>query len=380
MTRFHAAIALCAALLPAGCASVSRQLEDARTYEREGMLREAHTRYAAVYERRQRNVDAHIGMQRTAQAWLDRLESEASGHYLSGTLDRADKAYADADQYAARMQRQGLSLVRDPLLPVRRREARQQSADALYEQADTAFRTDRFGEAEQLAAQVLRLQPDRREAEHLRKLAQLEPRYREGLRAEELGLWRDAYHRYKQVTDRDPAYREAWTRMEHARLQASYTLAYVPVFDTTTYSDVWGMRMQPGAAELALAAAVRKAVLDLDDPLIMLIDRENTEQLLAEQQRAMNGTFDDAHVAEAGQLMGARFVLACRLTRYDEVLTRQAEVLWQVIDAETGRIQLAGSVRVTRHELEKGNTRAQLADLAASKIAAQIKDFDPYAR
>jgi len=380
MTRPTALACLTSTLLLGGCVSVSNQLADARTYEQEGMLREAHARYSEVYERRHRNVEAHIGMQRTAQAWLDRLESEASGHYLSGTLDRADKAYADVDQYAARMQREGLSLVRDPLLPVRRREARQQSADALYEQAETAFRTDRFVVAEQLAAQVLRLQPDRREAEHLRKLAQLEPRYREGLRAEELGLWRDAYHRYKQVTDRDPAYREAWTRMEHARLQASYSLAYVPVFDTTPYSDLWGTRLQPGAAEMALAGAVRQAIVDLDDPLIMLIDRENTEQLLAEQQRTMNGTFDDAHVAEAGKLMGARYVLACRMTRYDEVLTRQAEVQLQVIDAETGRIQLAETIRVTRHELDKGNTRAQLVDLAAKRIAARIAGFDPYAK
>ena len=117
--------------------------------------------------------------------------------------------------------------------------------------------------------------------------------------------------------------------MEHARLQASYSLAYVPVFDTTPYADLLGNALAARCGRDGAGRCRPSGHRGSDDPSTMPIDRENTEQLLAEQQRTMNGTFDDAHAAEAGKLMGARYALACRMTRYDEVLTRQAEVQLQ---------------------------------------------------
>jgi hypothetical protein len=136
----------------------------------------------------------------------------------------------------------------------------------------------------------------------------------------------------------------------------------------------------PGQVETQLSAAVKQAVLDLNDPLIILVDRENTDQLLAEQQRAMEGIYDDAHVAEAGKLLGARYVLSVRILRFDDIFSKQAEVQAVLLDTETGAIRLSEVVRVNKEELGKGAPRAQLIDRAAKRIATQIGAFDPFKR
>ena len=157
--------------------------------------------------------------------------------------------------------------------------------------------------------------------------------------------------------------------------KASYTLDYVPLFNELLYTA----QLNGGAGQLEyqLSANVKQEVMDLKDPLIMLLDRDHTDELLAEQQRSMSGVYDDRYVAEAGKLLGARFVLTGRILRFDDVLSKQIEVQMQVIDAENGRIRLAEVIRVNKQEIARGAPRAQLLERAAKRMAQRLADFDP---
>jgi PBP1b-binding outer membrane lipoprotein LpoB len=370
---------LISALLLMGCASQRKQLEQAATYEREGMLAEAHQRYQQVYERKRGNVNAHVGMKRTAQAMLERLMQEASGWYLVNDLATGDRKRQDALNHKQVMDRKGLALQWDNTVDQRRMEAQVHEAQLLYQQAEAAYRNDRFTEAEDLAARAFRLDPAHKEAEYLLKIAQLEPRYRQGLRARELGLWRDAYLQFKWVTDRDAGYRDAWQLQDEMRRTAQVTLAYVPIFNQAVYNGGIQLTNQ-GVLEAHLAASFKQAILDLKDPLLVLVDRDNTEQLLAEQQRQMTGVFDESYGVEAGKLIGARYVLTAKLLRYDEILRRDIELQVQLLDAQSGRIYLSEIVSVNRNEIGRGNTRSQLMERAAKRMAARMAAFDPHKR
>jgi hypothetical protein len=69
-----------------------------------------------------------------------------------------------------------------------------------------------------------------------------------------------------------------------------------------------------------------------------------------------------------------------RILRYDEILRRDIEVQMQLLDAENGRIHLSEIVKVNKQEIGKGNTRSQLLDRAAKRMARLVADFDPYKR
>jgi TolB-like protein len=94
----------------------------------------------------------------------------------------------------------------------------------------------------------------------------------------------------------------------------------------------------------------------------------------------MSGVYDDRYSAEAGRLIGARYVLTGKVLRFDDVLTRQIEVQVQVIDAFTGQVHLSEVVRVNKTDLERGSTRAQLLERSAERAAARVAGFDPHGR
>ncbi len=366
---------LFAGLLLIGCGSARKQLERAQVYETNGMLQEAFAGYRALYEDRPKTVEAHVGMGRTAQALLNAKLMDATARFVAGDLLVGERLRDEAQAWKRRMSLEGLELKWDVQADIARNEARALAARALSERAGTAFRSDRFAEAEALAAEALTLQADHKEAEYLRRLAQLEPRYREGLRAEELGLWREAHKAYTWITDQDIGYKDAWSRLSTVRQKATYTLAIVPLHNSELYpSKLGGIG---GQVEVQLVAKIEQAILDLQEPTIALVDRTNTDQLLAEQQRSMEGVYDERYAVSAGRLMGAAHVLSPRILRFDDVLSRMIEVQVQVLDAETGRIELARIVSVGKAELEPGNTRAQLLALAANKVAALIGSFEP---
>ena len=366
-------------LLLAACGSPRKQLEQAGLYEREGMLAEAHQRYEQLRSRKRHVDPAHVGMKRTGQGMLERLMPDAGALYMVNDLAAGDRKRQEAVELKRTMDRKGLDLQWDVLLDQRRLEAQVHEARLLYQRADAAFRADRFTEAEDLAGRALRLDPAHKEAEYLLKLSQLEPRYRQGVRARELALWRDAFLQFKWVTDRDAGYRDAWQLQAEAREQALVTLAYVPIFDRGIYNGGFSLTNQ-GTIETHLAASFKQAVLDLKDPLVMLVDRDNTSQLLAEQQRQMTGVFDDRYVVEAGKLIGARYVITAKVLRYDEVLRREVEVQMQLLDAQSGRIHVSEIIGVNNKEIGRGNTRSQLLERAAKRMAARVAAFDPHKR
>ncbi len=367
-------------LVLAACGGTRKQLSNAAVYEEGGMLEQAYRTFSGVHARKPDEAKAVVGMKRTAQALYDRLAQEASAAYMAGDRSTGEELHRQASLLLAEGQREHLELRADPLLEQRRQEAAASWCRQAYENALVAFKADRFEECQRLCTAVLAQDKDCSDAENLMRLAELEPMYREARYAAQLGLWRTAYRTMKRVTDRDPGYKDAWSELERMRAKAAWTLAYVPIYNSQIYGSGVVSGSMPGQIEAQLSAAVKQAVLDLDDPLIILVDRENTEQLLAEQQRSMEGMYDDAHAAEAGKLLGARYTLTVRVLRFDDIFSKQAEVQAALLDNETGAIRLTEVVRVNKEELARGTPRAQLVDKSARRIAAHVADFDPFKR
>src|SRR5690606_29488738 len=144
-----------------------KKLEQAATYERAGMLKEAFDRYELLYKGKARNVAALVGMRRCAQGILDRMQLEATGSFLLNDLSLGERQHAQALVYRQEMERKGLELQWDQMLDIRRREAQQHEARRLYTEAEIAFRADRFAEAEELCMASLTLDSEAKEVQYL---------------------------------------------------------------------------------------------------------------------------------------------------------------------------------------------------------------------
>lgn len=362
------------ALLLMGC-SGQRALRQAAHSEQAGLLAEAHEAYLRLLEQKPRSAEARADAQRTAQRLLDDRLGVALMSYRSGQIDQGDR---DRD-LAAALQRaaaaKGLVLQWNDEADRARAEACRLAAQLRYEEAETAFRADRFAECIALAQQALQLDARHAQAPFLIRMAQAEPLYREAQKAEQLGLWRQAHQRYREVAAIDAAHKDVQLRLEHCRRQASYTLAYLPLGQGRGAPNILGLPIGSGPVDGELAALVQRELLALKDPYLQLIDRESTDVVMAEQRRQMSGPFQE-QVAQAGRLLGARYLLTGRVLKYDDLLKRDLEVQVQLIDAQTGRIHLSEVVRAARTELPRASTQ-KLTDLVARRIAERLRGFEP---
>lgn len=365
-------------LLACGCSGTRKQLERAATYEKEGMYNEAYAIYEELHDRRPKEVDAHIGMKRAAQARLDRILAESSGRYLARDMAAGDQERSRAILFKQEMDRKGLALQWDGSVDVRRDEAGEEVASTLHRQAENAFEAEHFEEAERLTTEALTLRPGRKETVRLNLLAQLEPRYRRAMAAREQGDMRTAYQDLAWIDERDNRYKDVALLLPEAREKGSFTLAIVPLLNVSLYTVKLGGT--PGQVEQQLVAQIKQALLGLGDASMILVDRDQTDRFLEEQQRTMSGVFDDNYVVEAGKLLGAEHVLTTRILRFDDVLARLMEVQLQVLDAETGRIEVAEIINVGKQEIVGTNARAQLLKKAADRIAERMAKFDPRSR
>ena len=366
--------------LLAACGGERKVLERGAIYEREGMLAEAYALYAERYARSDRSVEAHIGMKRTAQGISDRLQAEAGALYLLHDLAAGDRVREQVTEYHQRQLHHRIELQWSPTVETDRQQAVTYIADQALDESMEALRLERYDEALRAAERCLALDPDRKEAAYVQRIAMIEPWYQQGRKAMDLGLLRDAHRFFAKVTDRDPTYKDAWTLQRECREEATVALAYVPLYNGQLYANELSGMLGGSTVEAQLAANMKQAILGLNDPLIVLVDRDNTEELLAQQRRQMSGVYDDRYSAEAGRLIGARYVLTGKVLRFDDVLTRQIELQVQIIDAFTGQVHLSEIVRVHKAELERGSTRAQLLERSATRAAGRVAAFDPHGR
>ncbi|MBK9273263.1 MAG: hypothetical protein IPM49_01825 [Flavobacteriales bacterium] len=361
----------------AACSGAGRLVKHGERAEQAGDVSAAYAAYRTAKLERPGHARAHAGTQRTGQQVLIQLEAAASSAFLAGDHDLGEQQWQVLHEFATRASVEGLVLRRDPLVEQRRLQARRTHVATLYARAVQAFEEDRFPPCRELLNEVLALDPGHADAPHLLRMAELEPRYRLARRAFEEGRWREAYSGLDAVLTEDPSYKDARLLRDAARTNASYTLALVPVEEQGVAARATYAARVNGVPA-ALATAIKEELLALRDPFLVLVAREQTDALLEEQQRSLDGIYDERTAARAGQLLGAKYVLMTKLLRYEEGIGRHLEMQVNLMDASTGRIHRSELVHMAKQDLGRGGSvRSLLIARAAERTAALLKGFDP---
>lgn len=364
-------------LLLCGCTGVRTQVREAEALNQRGAVREALAAYKAIDLRRPGRPDVRAGMQSAAQRVFDRMEDAASAYYLAGDYPGGEQARIDAEAFKDECAHEGLIVEWSGFFAMRRTEARVEWLDDLYAKAEQAFKDDRFNEAADMAGRVLQHDPERAHAQHLQRMARCEPKYRDGKRAFDMGSFGQAYRILREVAVLDPNYKDNARLLQAAKHKASFTVVYLVV--PSAKPSRWNEKrvVKPSRDEVLLASAMEEAIVELKDPLVRLIDRKHTEALLAEQLRALNGGVQEGTAAQAGQLLGAQFVLTGEVLVLND---DRIDLRISLIDASTGRIHVAQQVSALRREVQRGQpVRDQLMAIVAQRAAEHLRDFDRFA-
>jgi len=342
-------------------------MKEAATFENGGLRKEAYEKYNTVYTGWGK-AEARVGMKRVAQSILNEKLSAARMSCLSGNYENALSLYEDAFAFENQMtelELQSGSIARENYM-----QCRNDYIDFLYRTAEEHVFSENFESAHRLINKIFYLDRNNKMAQYLSVMCDILPNYNAGLRAMELGMYRDAYIYFNEVNLIDAGYKDTRTLLAACLEQASFTIAYVPINN----------HQVDDAVESVLSTTIKYQILKLDDPFIQLVERENLDQLITEQMNTMDGIFDESTVIEAGKLMGSRYIVLGEVISYSNDLGRMKEQVkkgylgnnvsskkikynqfeqsrklnatfrYQLVDAETGRIYATETIPIIEND------------------------------
>ena len=323
--------------------------------EQGGLTQKAFEKYNEVYEQYGK-PEGLVGMRRIAQADLNAQFQSAQLECMRGNYEKALDMYESA--YAFVSKHSTLQLAIPTSAESQNASCKSDYINFLYESAENAVKDERYEEAQVLIRKLRSLDRNNKKAEYLDLLSRIYPNYNRGVKAMELGYWREGYDFFNEVVKLDAGFKDALQRMNECLQKAKFTIAYIPVEKKN---------MDEGTVK-SLSGAVKQRILQLQSPFIELVEREGIETLLGEQMTSMTAAFDEQKVIEAGRLIGARYIVTGEIVSYDHKVAQQraierkaylgpttnskkvkymeyrlgrgldAAFKFQILDAETGRV------------------------------------------
>lgn len=265
-----------------------------------GMYAEAAEMYLGAVQRNAQNVDAKIGLKKTAQQALDdRLSNFFRTVAMGGDRRNAVNTYLEAISYRDRVQRMGVILEMPDHYKADFDRVKGEHLMSVYQQGQELLERQDFSGAERLFAEIARLEPDYKDANSLQAVAYLEPLYQAGIADLKAGLYRKAFGEFDLIVQKDAAYKDASRLRQEALTKGQYSIAVVPFTSSTKQTDM-ASRVQ---------AHVMTSLTQTRDPFLRIVDRENMERILEEQRLGLSGVVDEQTAVQVGNLMGAQAVL-----------------------------------------------------------------------
>lgn len=350
-------------ILFASCNGGKALLKEAEALENGGLQKKAFERYEQAYKQHGK-VDGLIGMRRLAQADVNRKFAESQALCAQGNYENALNSFDEAFRLVVSYNH--LEITAPSSADFQRSSCLSEYVNFLYEKAETAFRAERYDEAQEFIRRLQRFDRNNKNAQYLELLARIYPAYNKGVKAMELGYFREAFSFFNEVVNLDAGFRDAKVLMEESLEKAKFTIAYVPIKNE---------KVDP-ALQTAISGAIKQNILASKSPFIELVERERMDQMIQEQMNSMSGIFDENSVIEAGKLLGSRYIITGEVIQYEHKVAQQRSYERK---AYLGPTSNSKKVRYTEYRLGRGldaSFKFQILDAETGKLyASQIVPF-----
>jgi hypothetical protein len=281
------------------CQNSKHYTKLAQKQEASGLNKEASESYYTALWKKRANIDAQIGMKKTGQTVLNGLLSEFSQKSSFGNKKEAVYTFISAREYQAKIKGVGVELQIPEFYLGDFEKVKKSYLTELYEQGTKLLEDNKFADAENNFNEIGRLDPNFKDAGDLKDIAYLEPIYQKAKTEFEAKHYRAAYNGFIKVEERKLGYKESANLKNKCLEKGKYTVALLP------FSN--GTNMQ--GSDTKATAYILNALTQINDPFLHVIDRENLNNILAEQRIQMSGIFSESNAVEIGKISGARALI-----------------------------------------------------------------------
>jgi hypothetical protein len=271
----------------------------AQKQEAAGLNKEASESYYTALWKKRANIDAQIGMKKTGQTVLSAMLSEFSQKSSFGNKKEAVYSFISAREYQAKIKGVGVELQIPEFYLGDFEKVKKSYLTELYEQGTKMLEDNKFTDAETNFNEIGRLDPNFKDAGDLKDIAYLEPIYQKALTELDAKHYRAAYSGFLKVEERKLGYKESSDLKKKCLEKGKYTVALLPFTN--------GTNMQ--GSDTKATAYVLNALTQINDPFLHVIDRENLNNILAEQRIQMSGIFSESNAVEIGKISGAKALI-----------------------------------------------------------------------
>jgi hypothetical protein len=294
------------AMVGMGCSGSKSLAKKAGQLEEAGLYANAADYYYNALMRNNNNIDARIGLTKTAQRVLNDKFDDFTRARAMDEHRKAVEAYLDADAYREKVQRLGVRLEAPDYLKEDYEASKLIYVQELYNRGNDLMADKKFDEANALFKQISKLSPGYKDIAELKDVSLNEPLYTEGSSFFDNAAYRKAYYKFDEVYRNNPNYKDVAVLRAECLDLGKFPVAIMP-FENT--SNVNG-------AEKRVRAYVITELTSLDDPFLRIIERENMEAILQEQRLSLSGVVNESTAARVGNLLGANVMITGNVISY----------------------------------------------------------------
>lgn len=267
--------------------------------EAAGLNKEASESYYTALVKKRANVDAQIGLKKTGQFVLNNMLSDFSQKSSFGNKKEAVYLFLSSKEYQNKIKGIGIELQVPDFYTSDFEKIKKSYLTELYEQGTKLLEENKFTDAEVNFNEIGRLDPNFKDADALKDIAYLEPIYQKGIAEFEAKHYRAAHSNFVKIEERKLGFKETADYKSKCLLKGKYTIALLPFTNGTNMSG----------SETKATAYILNALTQINDPFLQVIDRENLNNILAEQRIQMSGIFSESNAVEIGKISGAKALI-----------------------------------------------------------------------
>lgn len=294
-------------LLGISCSGSKAYYKRAEKLRAAGMEKEAAEYYLISAQRNTNNIDAKIALKQFGQKVLDEHYQNFYIAYGSENHALAVKEYRQAIAYEKKVGNL-VVLEKPPYYEDYYKESKGIYLADQYGKANELVEEGEFEKAKPMFQEIVEIDPSYQDAADLLLYSDLEPRYQKAVKEYNSGNYTGSYEIFNQITKKSSNYKESKMYMSRCLEKGRITIAIMPSNSGIANSKV---------SEVIQTGIVNQ-VLTLNDPFLVMIDRQNTKEIIKEQKLGMSGALDNNSVAEAGKLLGAKWVINAKLLSYNQ--------------------------------------------------------------
>jgi hypothetical protein len=264
-------------LMLSGCAS-KRFVRTASKYEQSGMFRLAVDNYIASLEKKNiKNDDARIGLMRSAKRYSDELELIIDDVYAALKDDRVVAYYMEFQKLKNQAAVYNVDVDISHKTQGQFDESKHRHLRLTYTRAQEMLDNERFVEAENLLAEVIKIDRNYERAGELYAFSRCEPIYREARRNMEAKLYRSAYYAFSRLLSLNSAYKDAQALQREALQYAILTIAVQPIKNAYNHPFLANQIIE----------ATRQGFVRNTHPFVKLVSTDYAQKMLEEQRFAL---------------------------------------------------------------------------------------------